>query len=75
MIKTGDPMNVTAVQLRAAYDALGLDPDRFDQTVSFTAEPGKLTVIRMRVDQDGAAAVAGIDEVATETITIGVDFI
>lgn len=70
---TGDPLNVTAAHLRAAYDALGLDPARFDQTVSFVCEPGKLTVVRMRVDADGDGMLAG-DGAATETVTIGVDY-
>jgi hypothetical protein len=49
-----DPTSVTHAQVRAAYDALGLDPERFDDTCQlwFDFETGYATVQR-RVPEGG----------------------
>jgi len=39
---------ITGEQARAAYDALGLDPDRYTMTESIELAANKLTVYRIR---------------------------
>jgi hypothetical protein len=69
-----DPMNIKLEQLRAAYDALGLDPNRFDQTQSFLVEPGVVTVVRVRVDEAGQNIVLpGRSALATETVQVSLE--
>lgn len=49
-------MQITAAQVRAAYDALGLD---YDLTLSVSISPGYAHVTTAQLDEDGAAVVAG----------------
>lgn len=68
-----DPMVVTVAQLRASYDALGLDPDRFDEVKSISSDPSGITIVRVRVDEQGhAVLLTDGSDVATETVTIAV---
>lgn len=48
-----DPTTVTAEQLRAAYDALGLDPELWTRTRRIEIAPGKVRVIRFQLNDAG----------------------
>jgi hypothetical protein len=48
----GDPMNVSVDQIRAAYDALGLDPNQWRNTWRITIENG-VEVLRHNRDGHG----------------------
>jgi hypothetical protein len=48
-----DPTFVTPTQLRAAYDALGLDPELFWSTRTIHLEPHEVTPIRYVLNGDG----------------------
>lgn len=46
-----DPTYVTPTQLRAAYDALGLDPELFTSTRTITLDPHEVVTVRyVRLD-------------------------
>ena len=56
-----EPTYVTEAQQRAAYDALGLDPELYNRTAEIVITPHKVEVIRYRHD------VAGYKHIDPET--------
>ena len=48
-----DPTRITREQLRAAYDALGLDPARFADTIVVSADEDTVKVARVIYGADG----------------------
>jgi len=66
-----DAHRVTLDQLREALTVMGLDPDiRTLKTVFI--EPGMITVVRKRQNEEGRDYIVGYADVATETVTIAV---
>ena len=61
--------HITFDQQRAAYDALGLSPERFNDTASILIEPHRVTVTRYLTDEAGRHYVAN-DEIASETVVL-----
>lgn len=67
-----DPHRITLDQLRDLLAGLGIEPDVMTLRTIFI-EPGKVTVVRMRLDENGNSYVLPEqNEVATETVTIAV---
>ena len=50
------PLQITPAQIRAAHEALGLDPDL---TLSVSISPGYVHVTTVEVDEDGHPIVTG----------------
>lgn len=48
-----DPITITSDQVRAAYDALGLDPDVYADTMRIDVDGGRITITRLRRNSDG----------------------
>ena len=63
-----DPMFLTTAELRAAYDALGLDPERFKDTRTITINPHGVEVVRYQ--DRPVRMVEGSDAVRTESLTL-----
>lgn len=68
-----DPATVTTEQMRAAYDALGLDPERFTSTHSIRINPDGIEVLRWHTFEgvDGKARlIPGTDAIYAQWLTI-----
>jgi hypothetical protein len=65
-----DPDTVTVEQMRAAYDALGLDPQRFKSTRSVHIQPGDVEVVRYHQVDGGSHLVEGSDAICMELLTL-----
>lgn len=66
-----DAHRITLSQIREASTVLGLDPD-LSTLRELRMEPGRITVERARLNEQGKQYVAGYSEMATETVTIAV---
>lgn len=66
-----DPTSMTEDHVRAAYDALGLDPDGYQSTTRIDIDPSSVTVTRHRRDGAGRIAFSTFGGVrAEETVRI-----
>jgi hypothetical protein len=65
-----DPKFVTTDQMRAAYDALGLDGDGFNRTRSVEFQPHEVRVTRYVVNDEGQLSLDEFDKPYDETVTI-----
>lgn len=54
-IEVSEPRRITRDQIRAAYDALGLDADAWASTMMVQIQPQAVTVIRAVRSAGGAA--------------------
>jgi hypothetical protein len=54
-----DPTHTTVAQQRAAYDALGLDPNLFEMTESILIRSDAVTVTRFRTDPETGQVILG----------------
>lgn len=54
----GDPTYVTPAQLRAAYDALGLDGELFTTTRDISLAPDKVVATRWLLNDDGSTFIS-----------------
>lgn len=63
---------ITMQHIRAAYEALGLDPDKFDGVMLIKMTPSQVQVTRQAYDKGGRAYTDESGEVATTTATIPV---
>lgn len=66
---SNDPSAVTTGQLREALCALGIEPD-LDQLKTIIIEPGVITVVRKRLNENGKNFIVSYDRLATETTEI-----
>lgn len=62
---------ITGEQLRAAYDALGLDPDTWNDTMRIVIAPHEVTVTQRLRNDAGHLYVVG-DEIASDTTVLDV---
>lgn len=65
-----DPIWITKEQQRAAYDALGLDPDRWSQTREVRLQPHAVVVERYRRGDRGILVAGGEPIVDTTVIPL-----
>ena len=65
-MSTADPATFTIQQQRAAYDALGLDPDGFTETTLVVITPTEVMVTR-RLRNDAGRLYVVDDQIASET--------
>jgi len=70
--KTPERRYVTFDQIRAAYDALALDPELLERTRSIEITPHVVVVIRHAVGDDGGPFLDGNGELATTTTWLDV---
>jgi len=68
---SNDPVRISLDRLAELLRGLGLDPVDLKHTVSIHVDRWKVTVVRDRCDEAGNPVVLGGNEVATETVTIG----
>lgn len=69
---SNDPHRISLAKLADLLVGLGLDAD-VKRLKSVSIESGKVTVVRMRLNENGRTYVLpGRNEVATETVTIAV---
>jgi hypothetical protein len=66
-----DAHKVTLDQLREALTVMGIDSDTKTLQTVFI-EPGKITVVRKRLNESGHNYVVGYQDVATEIVTMAV---
>lgn len=66
-----DAHRITLAQIREAFTVLGLDPD-LSTLRELRMEPGRITLERARLNEDGKQYVVGYADLATETVTIAV---
>lgn len=67
-----DPTTLTLDQLRAAYEALGLDPADWSSTALIQITPHKATVVRYEHNDEGhIVAVDGAPVTVITTIPLG----
>lgn len=66
-----DPTHITTDQLRAAYDALGLDADGWNRTMRFELRPDFVILVRYRPGENGRPYVEN-DEIVTDPVAIPV---
>lgn len=65
-----DPDAVTTEQLRAAYEALGLDPERFHGTRTIHISPDGVEVVRYHQPDGKTRIVDGTNAVYAEVLTL-----
>ena len=69
-----DPTTITGDQIRAAFDALGLDPDEFENTARVELTPHELVLTRHARNEQGRAFIRDGRVKATVTTLIKVDW-
>lgn len=63
---------VTLAQIRAAYDALGLEADRWNETTQVVVKPDAVIVTRYLRGDNGRAFLASNGEIAQEMTVLKV---
>ncbi len=69
---SNDPLRVSLIRVAEFLREVGLDPVDVKDIASVHFDPGCLTVVRHRRDENGRMLVAG-DDVTSETVTIRID--
>jgi hypothetical protein len=68
---SSDAHRVTLDQVRQAFEILGFDTN-LSTLRELHMEPGRITVTRFRLDENGKSFVAGYNDMATETVVVAV---
>lgn len=69
-----EPTRVSAAQMRAAYNALGLHPERWNDTMRIDITPHAVIVTRASRNEDGRMHVDHIGSLAVDATCIEVDW-